>query len=39
VATPGAAATLKERPRTKGSSRRTRKPARAAGGPFLAVGL
>ena len=44
VATPGAASTLKERPRPRtkdGSSRprRTRKPARAAGGPFLAVGL
>jgi hypothetical protein len=38
VATPGAAA-QKERPRTKGSSRRTRKPMRVVESPFLSVGL
>ena len=41
VATPGAAATLKARPRTKSSSsRRTRKPMRVLDeSPFLSVGL
>ena len=39
VATPGAAATRKERPRTKGSSRSTRKPMRVDESPFLSVGL